>query len=72
MLRGAKKNVHAMTKSFQQEEDLESYQISNQKNPPSPVLSWNGVDSSTSAEKAAMLNTFFGKCFNNSLPPLAF
>jgi len=25
-----------------------------------------------SAEKAAMLNTFFGKCFNNSLPPLGF
>ena len=26
----------------------------------------------TSAEKAAMLNTFFGKCFNNSLPPIGF
>ena len=36
------------------------------------MLSRNGVDASTSAEKAAMLNTFFGECFNSSLLPLGF
>ena len=42
------------------------------KNSPPPVLSWNGVDASTSTEKATMLNAFFGECFNHALPPLGF
>ena len=33
------------------------------------MLSQNRIDASTSTEKAAMLNTFSGECFNNSLLP---
>ena len=40
------------------------------KNSPPPVLSRNGVDASTSAEKAAMLNTFFAKSIIRIITPI--
>ena len=43
-----------------------------EKNTTIPELSQDGITASNSAEKANMLNMFFGKCFNHSLPPLGF
>lgn len=37
-----------------------------------PELSCEGSIASSGTEKASMLNTFFGKCFNHSQPPLNF
>ena len=37
-----------------------------------PELSCDGSIASSGTEKASMLNTFFGKCFNHSQPPLDF
>lgn len=37
-----------------------------------PELSHDGTTASSGTKKADMLNMFFGKCFNHSLPPLDF
>jgi len=42
------------------------------KNSPPTVLSWNRVDASTSAEKAAMLNTFLANASIIPYLPLTF
>ena len=45
--------------------------LTKRKSPP-PILSHNGTVASTSLEKASMLNTFFGYCFNHRVSPLDF
>ena len=43
-----------------------------QHKPSIPTLSEHGNVASSNHEKAKMLNNFFSKCFNYSVPPLSF
>ena len=45
--------------------------LTKRQSPPA-ILSHNGTVASTSLEKASMLNTFFGDCFNHCVSPLDF
>ena len=71
-LRDAKTEYMRRLNSYDKNEFWKAVKHLTKRKSPPPILSHNGTVASTSVEKASMLNTFFGDCFNHRVSPLDF
>jgi len=72
MLRNAKRAHMQSLRPYDKKKFWKAVKFLTKKTSSIPELSCDGSIASSGTEKASMLNTFFGKCFNHSQPPLDF
>jgi hypothetical protein len=71
-MRQSKQNYFTKLKSFNKKQFWKAIKSFNKQKVSMPTLLENNTTASSSHEKAQMLNNFFSKCFNHSLPALSF
>ena len=72
MLKESKRNYLKKLNTYNKKQFWKAIKSLNQQKTSIPTLSENDINATSNHEKAEMLNKFFSKCFNHSLPCLSF